>query len=125
MSRSEMSDSQFANPGTPPDLQKSYDESKRNLLPAKSGDLYTKAYENFIKWQNDRKTNSTSVRVLLSYFSEMSETRTPSTLWSEFSKLKSTIKIYRGVDIGIYKYVISIFNSDPMYFISFFPFSSH
>ncbi|XP_043267722.1 uncharacterized protein [Venturia canescens] len=107
MSEDEISDSQYANPGTPPDLQKTYNESKRNLLPTKSGDLYTKAYDNFVKWQKDRKTNSTSVRVLLTYFSEMSETRAPSTLWSEYSKLKSTIKIHQGVDIGTYSELIA------------------
>lgn len=95
-------DSQYPNPGTPPSLQDIFEEVKDNLLPEKSKDLYLKSYNAFVKWQNDHGTCSFSKRVVLSYFVYLEKNRAPSTLWSEYSKLKSTLKLKHGLDIADY-----------------------
>lgn len=64
------SDSDDVIPNTPPELLETAQEVVDNLLPEKSKCRYNSTYENFIRWQKEKKTTSFSENVLLSYFSE-------------------------------------------------------
>uniref|UniRef100_A0A6V7JLJ9 Uncharacterized protein n=1 Tax=Bracon brevicornis TaxID=1563983 RepID=A0A6V7JLJ9_9HYME len=76
---------QYANPGTPPKLQARYGEAKELSVPKKSKEIYVKCNNRFME-----------------YFREMAKQRAPSTLWSEYPKLKTTLKLHYGVNIDKY-----------------------
>lgn len=77
------------------------------LLPAKSKQRYETMYQFFEKWQVSNSTNLFSEDVLLTFFRELSATKSPSTLWSSFSMLKSMIKQQRNIDIGKYSELLA------------------
>lgn len=74
----------------------------QNLLPTKSREKYVRAYENFIIWKNAKGAKSFSENVLLSYFQELAKNKQPSTLWSTYSMLKSTINTNKDIKIETY-----------------------
>ena len=76
--------------------------AKNELHPEKSRDRYDAAYEKFSAWQKTTKTDLISESVLLAYFKTLSENYQPSTLWSQYSMLKSVIINQRNVNIGNY-----------------------
>ncbi|XP_066585872.1 tyrosine recombinase XerC-like [Prorops nasuta] len=78
----------------------------QNLLPAKSKERYNIAYNEFLKWQKLHNVTTISEKVMLIYFSELSEKWKASTLWSHFSMLKSTILINHNLDISKYNNVV-------------------
>lgn len=86
----------------PPDIQQSSNINSHVLLPAKSKQRYETMYQLFEKWQASNQTNLFSEDVLLVFFRELSATKSPSTLWSSFSMLKSMIKQQQSIDIGKY-----------------------
>lgn len=70
------------------------------MLPAKSKLFYEKAYTNFMNWCESRNEKQYNENVLLTYFSFISKKYRASSLWSYYSKLKSTMIINKNVDIG-------------------------
>lgn len=78
-----------------------------DLLPRASKQLYTSAYNNFKKWRRDNGCNSFCEDVMLAYFFHLSKKYVPSSLWSVYSMLKSTMKAYNQVDISQYQRLIS------------------
>lgn len=80
--------------------------SKDKILPEKSKILYEKAYTNFINWCESKHIKQYTEYVLLSYFGEISEKYKASTLWTCYSKIKSTLLINKKVDIGKYSKLI-------------------
>lgn len=73
-----------------------------NLLPEKSCARYNLAYEDFIKWRVNNKTKSLDESVFLVYFDELSKKYKPSTLWSIWSMLRSTMMLRQNVNINDY-----------------------
>ncbi|XP_012258559.2 uncharacterized protein LOC105687471 [Athalia rosae] len=81
------------------------DETKHvliNTLPAKSRTRYESIYDKFVEWRKKKNTTSFSENVLMTYFNELSKTLKPSTLWSQYSMLKSTIISRDDIDISSY-----------------------
>ncbi|XP_057321217.1 uncharacterized protein LOC130671799 [Microplitis mediator] len=87
---------------TPPNLVAAAQKATLNLLPKKSKALYNKAYDKFLDWRKLNKTESFSETVILAYLNHLSETLSPSTLWSQFSMIKTTILLNHNVDIKNY-----------------------
>ena len=87
---------------TPPNIKEAAEIASLNLLPEKSRKLYVTAYESFLDWRKENKTNSFSEAVLLVYFTELSTKYKPSTLWSHYSMLRSTINIHHGINLENY-----------------------
>ncbi|XP_045765066.1 uncharacterized protein LOC123867182 [Maniola jurtina] len=85
----------------PPDIEDKK-TSFENLLLPKSREKYKKTYEDFIKWKTEKKVNSFSENAFLAYFNDLSKDKRPSTLWCEYSKLKTTIRLKENVNIGDY-----------------------
>ncbi|KAJ8913277.1 hypothetical protein NQ315_012895 [Exocentrus adspersus] len=67
------------------------EEAIAELLPSKSRKVYEKSYEDFITWCKQMK---------VTYFNEKSKTVRASTLWANYSMLKSMLIIKNNVDIS-------------------------
>lgn len=87
---------------TPPEVCEAAYIASLDLLPKKSKTLYESCYKTFQDWEKTSNTKSCSERVLLAYFKKLAEKYKPSTLWSNYSMLKTTIKIYEKLDITCY-----------------------
>lgn len=70
-----------------------------NLLPEISKERYLNTYNDFMKWRADKKIKSFSESVFLTYFNGLSAKIKPSTLWSRYSMLKSTLKVKHNIDL--------------------------
>jgi len=98
-------DSQYnscSEPLTPPHMVEMANVVSLNLLPEKSKERYILAYEKILNMEKKNKTKSWSENVLLTYFSNLSKEIKPSTLWSVYSMLKTTINMKHNINIGTY-----------------------
>ncbi|KAJ8978555.1 hypothetical protein NQ317_006116 [Molorchus minor] len=71
-----------------------------NLLPTMSRSLYDIAYNRFKKWCAEKNVQVYSENVLLAYFSENAKNYKSSTLWAQYSMVKSCLIIYDNIDIS-------------------------
>ncbi|KAJ8970448.1 hypothetical protein NQ317_000662 [Molorchus minor] len=71
-----------------------------NLLPTKSRSLYDIAYNRFKKWCAEKNVQVYRENVLLAYFSENAKNYKSSTLWAQYSMVKSCLIIYDNIDIS-------------------------
>ncbi|KAJ8976682.1 hypothetical protein NQ317_011155 [Molorchus minor] len=77
-----------------------------NLLPTKSRSLYDIAYNRFKKWCAEKNVQVYSENVLLAYFSENAKNYKSSTLWAQYSMVKSCLIIY-NIDISKFPKLIA------------------
>lgn len=91
-----------ANQSTPQHLIDKAATATLNLLPEKSKSKYLNVYDKFVAWKESQGATSWSEEVLLSYFVDQAEKYAPSTLWANYSMLKSTICGKYNIDIGQY-----------------------
>ncbi|KAK4887576.1 hypothetical protein RN001_003847 [Aquatica leii] len=68
-----------------------------DLLPTKSKEKYLSCYDKFVKWKEAEGATSWSEDVLLSYFAEELSKYAPTTMWSIYSMLKTTISSKHNV----------------------------
>ncbi|XP_057334601.1 uncharacterized protein LOC130673566 isoform X1 [Microplitis mediator] len=108
-SNSESSDNK---PITPPEQteelnSEEQDEEEAQVshssVPEYSKDKYLKVYDNFTTWRKKNNYNDVSEKILVKYFAELNKTKKPSTLWSQYSMLKSTLNQNNNIDIAKYK----------------------
>lgn len=90
-----------------PPVQQIINHTGENVLPQKSADIYQKQYEIFATWCAKRGIKNYTENVFLVYFSEKAKTCKPSTLWSTYSMLKSTIMIKHNINISKYTKLIA------------------
>lgn len=83
----------------PPDVREIANSAISNLLPAKSKQLYEKTYIQFRSWCTSKKVVKVSENAILAYLEEKSKKVKPSTLWSTFSMLKSTLNVKENIDV--------------------------
>ena len=78
---------------TPEEIIAEASKATTSILPQKSAELYRNTYDAFQKWEKFKKIPSTSnsKTTLLAYSNELSLKLSPSSLWSKFPVLKSTI----------------------------------
>lgn len=86
----------------PGELSNAEDSTIDLVIPEKSKSRYKQKYIQFVKWQQARKTNELTQEVVLDYFKELAITKTPSTLWSSYSMLRSMIKLKHNLNISQY-----------------------
>ncbi|KAJ8976493.1 hypothetical protein NQ317_018437 [Molorchus minor] len=72
----------------------------KQFLPTKSRSLYDIAYNRFKKWCAEKNVQVYSENVLLAYFSENAKNYKSSTLWAQYSMVKSCLIIYDNIDIA-------------------------
>lgn len=87
---------------TPPEIIFKAEETSSDLLPAKSKKRYEEIYIKFLDWREKNKVKSFSETVLLAYFGEICSNFKPSTLWSIYSMLRTTLSVKNDVDISKY-----------------------
>lgn len=68
----------------------------------KSTIVYEAAYQRFIKWCSEKNADTYSEDVLLEYFTEMAITMKSSSVWSQYSMVKSLLHSKHDVDISKY-----------------------
>ncbi|KAJ8971088.1 hypothetical protein NQ317_006501 [Molorchus minor] len=78
-----------------------------NLLPTKSRSLYDIAYNRFKKWCPEKNVQVYSENVLLACFSENAKNYNSSTLWAQYSMVKSCLIICDNIDIGKFPKLIA------------------
>ncbi|KAJ8976239.1 hypothetical protein NQ317_014218 [Molorchus minor] len=83
-----------------------------NLLPTKSRSLYYIAYNRFKKWCAEKNVQVYSENVLLAYFSENAKNYKSSTLWAQYSIVKSCLIIYDNIDISKFPKLIAFFEKN-------------
>ncbi|XP_072929406.1 uncharacterized protein [Epargyreus clarus] len=72
-------------------------------IPPKSRKKYMQAYKNFLKWKKKKKKESFSEIVFLEYFKALAKDRLPSTLWSTYSMLKTTVRMKNNINMRTFK----------------------
>lgn len=82
-----------------PDIIDIENNPKDDKVPQHSHTLYWNAYNIFMEWMRNRRAKAISANVMLAYFKELSNKYKPPSLWSTYSKLKSTIKSKHNMDI--------------------------
>jgi hypothetical protein len=85
---------------TPPNILEAANITSENLIPQISKDKYKAAYNAFMDWRNKENTTSFSENVLLAYFGNISKKFKPTTLWSQYSMLRTMLNINNNVDIS-------------------------
>lgn len=86
------------------EISEAIDRAQNETLPAISKERYFKEYAKFLQW---KKSKNTCERTVLAYFSIMSKTKAPSSLYAYYSMLKAIIKIKENIDIGTYHPLVS------------------
>lgn len=94
-------------PRTPPEIKSIASSTTENLIPITSKRQYEKAYHDFVDWCNSHNVPSGyfTENVILGYLGELSNKYAPSTLWSIFSMIKSTLLAYHGKDVRSFEKV--------------------
>src|SRR3978361_232085 len=88
---------------TPPNITEAAKITSLGLLPEKSKKKYESSYKRFLEWKQHQNAVSFSENVLLAYFGEVSKQFRPTTLWSQYSMLRTTININNNIDIASYQ----------------------
>jgi hypothetical protein len=89
------------------DIEAAAEAAISTLLPAKSRAVYELSYQRFDQWLGLRKLECISEKVMLAYFMQRSKLLKPSTMWSEYSKLRTTIYLNKKVDISKFNNLIA------------------
>ncbi|KAL1509202.1 hypothetical protein ABEB36_003975 [Hypothenemus hampei] len=87
---------------TAPEITQKTDSRKKEVLLGRTKGRYESAYKKFKDWTTSHGIRVLSEDVLLRYFENLSKTYRPSTLWSLYSMLNSTIKQFENIDIEKY-----------------------
>lgn len=82
-----------------------------SLLPAKSKDRYLRAFDDFDKWMGKNGVLQIEEDVMLAYMKEESEKKKPTTLWANYSMLRTVISIKKNIDISKYPLLQSFLKS--------------
>jgi hypothetical protein len=67
---------------------------------------YKRVYQDFMDWRQKNNSQSFSEQTLLAFFEEKKAVLAPSTLWSIYLILKSTLLSYQNVDLLLYPKLI-------------------
>lgn len=95
---------------TPPVILEAAQNVRLETLPLRSQKSYWNVYEVFDKWRLDKKLKI-SFNTMLAYFGEIAEKYKPSTLWSKYSMLRTTIHNKHGIKIEEYKDLVNFLRS--------------
>lgn len=84
----------------PSDVLEEAAAATKNLFPSTTQQRYQQEYDNFVKWRQNKNIHSVSEEVLLAYAKGMSETYSPTSLWTKISMLKLALRIHENIDIS-------------------------
>ncbi|XP_062702622.1 uncharacterized protein LOC134285581 [Aedes albopictus] len=92
---------------SPMDVDAAAEAALAGLLPEKSKTLYENSYKRFNDWRTKNKIAAVDEKCMLAYFSQEMGSQKPSTSWTHYSMLKSTLNMHMGVDISGFRNLIS------------------
>lgn len=78
-----------------------------SLLPTRSRIQYETSYKRFEMWCSEKKVVHLTETVLLAYFQQKSKQQKPSSLWSQYSMLRTMISKEKHIDISRYNNLIA------------------
>lgn len=84
------------------DILEAANNAFSNLIPAKSKHVYEFTYKKFMDWRTTKRSKSFSEEVLGAYFAELAKEKKPTTLWAQYSMLRTTLLVKNDVDISKY-----------------------
>lgn len=87
------------------DIDETSTSSNLSMLPKKSAKIYQEVYKTFSDWKQKKGDPSFSEDLLLEYFEAQSKRYSPSSLWTHYSMLRSTIDLHHGIKINEYSRV--------------------
>lgn len=94
---------------SPPNVTNLAKSEVNKLLPKKSRDRYENVYKKFMIWRQKHNISSFSENVLMAYFDELSNEMKPSSLWSIYSMLRSTLCLKQeNINIAQYMNLIEL-----------------
>jgi len=67
------------------------------LLPEQSKGKYEAEYRKFCEWAEEKGVKTFDEDVFLAYFLKLSTTYVPTSLWSIYSMLRSTMDVHRNI----------------------------
>ena len=76
-------------------------------VPKKLMPRYETTYDTFVKWQIQQGKKSFAEDVLVAYFHDLAKKYKPTTLWSMYSMLKTTILSKQKINIRNYKQLLA------------------
>lgn len=92
---------------TPESIREEANSIINNLLPSNSRDRYLKTYKHFMEWREEKNVKSFSENVFLAYFNELAKKYQPSSLWSTYSMLKSTVISKNNINLKNYDKLVA------------------
>lgn len=92
-------ENEFRENNLPRNIVEAADAGLAEVIPEKSKDNYEKVYHAYEEWKIRKGITVTCEKVLLAYFKEQSEKYKPTTLWSQFSKLKCMINLKEKINV--------------------------
>lgn len=98
-----ISDEEYSISGTPPEIKEAANLATLHLLPQKSKEKYEFAYKRFMDYRQSKNADSYSENVVLAYFLDLSKKLKSSTLWANYSMVRSTLSVKHNVDISKYQ----------------------
>lgn len=96
----------------PLEVKKEAQAACYKLLPKKSKDNYDKEFRHFEEWRKQQSITGINEEVMLAYFHIYRRKIAPSSLWTKYSMLRSTLKVYMNSDISKYGKLISYLKSE-------------
>lgn len=104
---------------TPPQLREAAESLEKDLLPKKSRARYDKVYDVFKSWCSQKGVKkAVSETIVLAYFSEIAKIKKPSTLWSIYSMLRTTLNIKDKVDISKFSKLLAFLKQQNLGYVS-------
>lgn len=95
----------------PKELEELASSAALSLLPEKSRGRYLRAFEDFEKWMRGKDVTVINETVVLAYMKEESEKKAPTTLWSMYSMLRTTLSSKKNIDISKFSMLQSFLKS--------------
>jgi hypothetical protein len=80
----------------PDDVLEEASAARYQTLPKKSKLRYEKELEKFTQWQTEKRIKGVDEDVMMAYFKSIAA----SSAWSRYSMLKSTLFVFKNVDIS-------------------------
>ncbi|XP_008217133.1 dihydrolipoyllysine-residue acetyltransferase component 2 of pyruvate dehydrogenase complex, mitochondrial isoform X1 [Nasonia vitripennis] len=90
----------------PAELCETVEVATLDALPTKSKSTYEGCYKTFSEWKHSSDIQESTESVMLTYFTNLSQSYKPSTLWAHYSMLKTTMRVFENTDIGTYRNLV-------------------
>jgi hypothetical protein len=87
---------------TPPNITEAAKSTTLNLLPETSRKMNQRAYNLFLEWKANQNAKSFSENVVMAYFGDLAQKFKSSTLWMQYSMLRTTLSVHENIDIAKY-----------------------